>query len=115
MQREMVMDRNSTSGGRGGISTRFPRFATAAGLAVVLGGASRPAAAQVTTVRTNLDSAGAEANDYTAVSALSADGRYSTMWSYATNLAPGDTNAEGDVFFHDRYSGATELVSVNLS
>jgi Tol biopolymer transport system component len=49
---------------------------------------------------------------------ISADGRFVTFTSEATNLAPGDANAglpglHHDVFIHDRQTGATEQVSVN--
>ena len=33
---------------------------------------------------------------------ISADGRYVAFQSYATNLVPGDTNAQPDIFVHDR-------------
>ncbi|WP_050502737.1 PD40 domain-containing protein, partial [Streptomyces monomycini] len=38
---------------------------------------------------------------------ISADGRYVAFYSGATNLVPGDTNGEGDVFVHDRRTGRT--------
>ncbi|MFH8406562.1 TolB family protein [Streptomyces sp. NPDC018019] len=38
---------------------------------------------------------------------ISADGRYVAFYSSATNLVPGDTNGEGDVFVHDRRTGRT--------
>jgi Tol biopolymer transport system component len=44
--------------------------------------------------------------------ALSADGRYVAFNSYSSNLVPGDTNAESDVFVHDRVTGETRRVSV---
>ncbi len=46
---------------------------------------------------------------------ISADGRYVAFLSWATNLVPGDTNASGDVFVHDRQLGTTERVSVDSS
>ncbi|MEO7836652.1 MAG: hypothetical protein ABIS21_03295, partial [Acidimicrobiales bacterium] len=42
---------------------------------------------------------------------LSADGRYVTFESYATNLVAGDTNGRPDVFLHDRQTGVTSRVS----
>ena len=42
---------------------------------------------------------------------ISADGRYVVFTSEATNLVPGDTNGEPDVFRHDRTTGITVLVS----
>ena len=44
--------------------------------------------------------------------AISADGRYVTFISEATNLVSGDTNGRADCFVHDRESGQTERVSV---
>jgi Tol biopolymer transport system component len=43
---------------------------------------------------------------------ISADGRFVTFSSYATNLVLGDTNGSADVFIRDRSSGATERVSI---
>ncbi|MGC4773296.1 hypothetical protein ACLQ25_30535 [Micromonospora sp. DT44] len=55
---------------------------------------------------------GQPANDgieYTA--AISGNGRYVVFTSYASNLVPGDTNNERDVFVHDRQTGSTTRVS----
>jgi Tol biopolymer transport system component len=46
-------------------------------------------------------------------SAISGDGRFVVFGSYATNLVPGDTNGEGDVFVHDMQTRETVRVSVN--
>ena len=46
-------------------------------------------------------------------SAVSEDGRYVMFISNATNLAPGDTGADNDVFVRDRTNGTTERVSVS--
>ncbi|WP_301662788.1 hypothetical protein [Methanoculleus frigidifontis] len=43
---------------------------------------------------------------------ISADGRYVTFVSEASNLVEGDTNGYADVFVHDRETGRTTLVSV---
>ena len=51
-----------------------------------------------TTTRVSLGSAGTEANRGGGVGAISADGRYITFYSFATNLVPGDTNGSIDVF-----------------
>ena len=45
-------------------------------------------------------------------SSISADGRYVAFHSFATNLVPGDTNDNLDVFVHDRQTGTTERVNV---
>jgi Tol biopolymer transport system component len=43
---------------------------------------------------------------------LSSDGRVVGFLSVASDLVPGDTNAWGDAFVHDRATGETERVSV---
>ena len=52
-------------------------------------------------------------NQFSLIPAISADGRYITFRSDATNLVPGqtDTNATADVFVFDRQTGTTEVVS----
>ncbi|HEX5649906.1 MAG TPA: hypothetical protein VFX69_09635, partial [Steroidobacteraceae bacterium] len=57
-------------------------------------------------------SSGAQANDESLESAISADGRYVAFTSFASNLARNDTNARSDVFLRDRQAGYTERVSV---
>jgi VCBS repeat-containing protein len=44
---------------------------------------------------------------------ISDDGRYVAFFSHATNLVPGDTNGEGDIFVHDRRTGRTQRASVS--
>ncbi len=67
---------------------------------------------QVTT-RVNLDSAGDEANGYTAGCSVSADGRFVAFPSVAGNLVANDTNGTTDTFVHDRKTGETVRVSVD--
>lgn len=43
---------------------------------------------------------------------ISADGRFVTYSSFATNLVTGDSNGASDIFVHDRQTGVTERVSV---
>jgi Tol biopolymer transport system component len=43
---------------------------------------------------------------------LSADGRFVSFWSSATNLVPGDTNDAWDVFVRDRVKRLTTRISV---
>ena len=71
------------------------------------------------TTRVSVDSDGSEGNGASYGGRISADGRYVVFASAATNLVPGDTNADGkaiwegvDVFVHDRLTGHTERVSV---
>jgi Tol biopolymer transport system component len=54
-----------------------------------------------TTVRVSVDSAGSEGNNSSAYPAISADGRYVTFLSFASNLVPADTNGVSDVFVRD--------------
>jgi len=65
------------------------------------------------TSRVSLDSAGVEGNGTSLACDISADGRFVAFDSGATNLVPGDTNGEADVFVHDRLTGRTSRVSVN--
>jgi len=71
-----------------------------------------PTQAQTTT-RVSVDSSAVEANGPSSLPAVSADGRYVAFYSVASNLVPGDTNATGDVFLHDRQTGQTTRVSVD--
>jgi Tol biopolymer transport system component len=66
-----------------------------------------------TTERVNVSSGGAQADQSSQFSAISADGRFVAFWSYATNLVAGDTNNVGAVFVRDRVAGTTERVSVS--
>lgn len=65
------------------------------------------------TTRVSVNSAGEQANDRFETPSISADGRFVTLWSSATNLVPGDTNEKDDIFVHDRHTGVTTRVSVD--
>ncbi len=65
-----------------------------------------------TTHRVSVSSDGTEGNSASQDAAVSADGRFVAFQSFATNLVPGDTNGNTDIFVHDRETGATERVSV---
>ncbi len=52
--------------------------------------------------RVSVGTGGAEANDHSSNSVISADGRYIAFLSTADNLVPGDTNGVNDVFVADR-------------
>jgi Tol biopolymer transport system component len=54
---------------------------------------------------------GAKGNDYSVFPSLSADGRYVSFSSGATNLHPADTDPLGDVFVRDLQANTTVLVS----
>ena len=56
---------------------------------------------------------GTPANEESYAPTISADGRYVAFTSYASNLVPGDTVMDLDVFVHDRQTRRTEIVSVS--
>jgi Tol biopolymer transport system component len=58
------------------------------------------------TVRVNVATSGAQANDGSAQVDISGDGRFVTFDSFASNLVPGDTNGVLDVFLRDRDTDA---------
>ncbi|HVZ93265.1 MAG TPA: hypothetical protein VG797_02030, partial [Phycisphaerales bacterium] len=64
------------------------------------------------TTRVSVSSTGAEGNGLSDFPAISGDGRYVAFRSAATDLVPNDTNFAGDLFVHDRLTGATSRVSV---
>jgi len=65
------------------------------------------------TERMSVDSTGSGANGVNGNPSISADGRFVSFGSWATNLVANDTNGVSDVFVHDRSSGITERVSVD--
>ena len=64
------------------------------------------------TSRVSVASDGTQGNSGSIQPAISADGRFVAFESWATNLAPGDTNEDCDVFVHDRQTGQTSRVSL---
>ncbi len=62
------------------------------------------------TQRVSVASDGTQANNTSSGPAISGDGRYITFYSYADNLAPGDTNGTSDVFLHDMMMGTTTII-----
>jgi WD40 repeat protein len=65
------------------------------------------------TERVSVDSSGAEGNETSTQSSISADGRMVAFLSAANNLVPGDTNGVLDFFVHDRLTGVTERVNMS--
>jgi Tol biopolymer transport system component len=63
--------------------------------------------------RVSVDSSGAETDAISSAGPLSADGRFVTFTSLATNLVAGDVNGSQDAFVHDRANGTTVLASVD--
>lgn len=66
-----------------------------------------------TTTRVSVITGGGQANGASTEPSISADGRYVTFTSAATNLVAGDTNLVNDVFLHDRTTGVTTRISVD--
>lgn len=66
----------------------------------------------VRTSRINVGMNGVEADGASEQPAISGDGRYLAFASDATNLVPGDTNGQRDIFVVDRQTGHTARVSV---
>ena len=63
------------------------------------------------TTRVSVDSLGIEANGQSLAPYVSADGRFVSFTSFASNLISGDTNNKLDVFVHDRVTQTTIRVS----
>ena len=66
-----------------------------------------------TTERVNVSGAGEQADAESWGDAISADGRYVLFDSHASNLVPGDTNGQTDVFVRDLQTGETTRVNVS--
>jgi len=66
-----------------------------------------------TTERVSIGTGGVEGNGFSSPGAISDDGRFVAFGSFASNLVPGDTNANIDVFVHDRDTDTTTRVSVD--
>ncbi len=64
------------------------------------------------TTRISVASDGTQANGYSDVPSISANGRYVAFHSFATNLVSDDTNGVADVFVYDLKTGQTTRVSV---
>jgi len=67
------------------------------------------------TTRVSVSSTGQEGNARSAGPRISANGRYVIFESSATNLVPGDTNGQVDVFVHDRQTRRTVRASVSTA
>jgi Tol biopolymer transport system component len=61
----------------------------------------------------SISSDGTQGNAESYAPSISADGRYVTFSSDASNLVEGDTNGVVDIFVHDRVTGETQRVSVS--
>ncbi len=67
------------------------------------------------TQRVSISSSGIGGNRASYDPSISADGRYVAFTSIATNLVPGDTNGQDDIFVYDRATGQISRVSVSSS
>jgi len=67
------------------------------------------------TRRVSLSSSGAQGMSHSYTPSISADDRFVTFRSAATNLVSGDTNGVQDIFVRDLLGSTTERVSVNSS
>ena len=65
-----------------------------------------------TTERVSVSTSGTQADNYSIVASISADGRYVAFQSFSTNLVAGDTNGLTDIFLRDRQGGTTQRVSL---
>lgn len=63
----------------------------------------------------SVSSSGAQGNGDSIDSSVSADGRYVAFLTFATNLAPNDTNGASDVLVRDRLAGTTTRCSQSTS
>ena len=66
------------------------------------------AAAQPTMTRVSVGPGGAQASGDSRGGAISADGRWVAFASWASDLVPGDTNGEQDIFLYDHSMGFDE-------
>ena len=64
-----------------------------------------------TTTRVSVDSVGNQGNSESYSPSISADGRFVAFTSRASNIVPGDTNGNTDIFVRDTLSNTTTLVS----
>ncbi len=63
------------------------------------------------TQRVSVDSFGAQGNDQSVVHNMSSDGRFVAFKTWATNLAPDDTNQYTDILVHEIQTGITTRVN----
>ncbi|MFF4503972.1 TolB family protein [Streptomyces sp. NPDC001401] len=88
--------------------------AVVAGAALALAATSTSAAPAPVprTERVTLTATGEQADENASGPQFSADGRFALFTAYASNLVPGDTNRNSDVFVRDLRKGTVERVSV---
>jgi cysteine-rich repeat protein len=96
-------------------SFEIVRFGISLASGLILIAIAATSARGFTIERASVADDGSEAAASSSASAISADGRYVAFVSSASNLVADDTNAQLDVFVHDRATGDTERVSVSSS
>jgi len=85
-----------------------------AGLVALVVAAGVPAATPAgTTERVSVTPSGEQVDAESWGDAISADGRYVLFDSHGSDLVPGDTNGQTDVFVRDRQTGETTRVDVS--
>jgi Tol biopolymer transport system component len=109
-QSAMSSDQNSVEAPGFNIDSRWPSPTKSAHDG---GGQLMPTRPMRFILKASVDSSGVHGNANSYEPSISADGRYVAFVSRATNLVPGDTNGQTDVFVHDRFTGTTTLVSVD--
>jgi Tol biopolymer transport system component len=67
----------------------------------------------MTITRVSVDSAGNQANSGSSNPFISADGRFVAFTSDASNIVPGDTNSNREIFVRDTLTNTTTRVSVD--
>jgi uncharacterized repeat protein (TIGR01451 family) len=68
-----------------------------------------------TTTLVGVDSAGKQGNGGSDFPSISADGRYVAFDSFASNLVPGDTNGQPDIFVRDRLLKTSQSADLQLT
>jgi Tol biopolymer transport system component len=64
------------------------------------------------TTLVSINSGGIQGNARSEHPKISADGRFISFWSFASNLVPNDTNETSDIFVHDRLTRITTRINV---
>ena len=75
---------------------------------VLVAGTTSGVSPRGTTTRVSVAGDGTQGNALSEWPDISSDGRFVAFHSSASNLVPNDTNARGDIFLHDRQTGAIE-------
>ena len=88
--------------GRYRVELSTPGFTTTTAALTIIAG---------TTTRLSMGVGGTEADGQSLLAMISADGRYVSFNSDATNLVPNDTNGLADVFLRDMVAGTTTRVN----